>query len=56
MVMRTQGSQNAMAGGFAAKVRRLTGGRAVDVLYDSVGRAPFEENLAALCVRGRLVV
>jgi NADPH2:quinone reductase len=45
----------ASAGGFAAEVRRLTNGRGVDVVYDSVGQATFEESLAALRARGLLV-
>jgi NADPH:quinone reductase len=36
-------------------VRRLTHGRGVDVVYDSVGRATFEESLAGLRTRGLLV-
>src|SRR4051812_43047394 len=45
----------ASASGFAAEVRRLTNGRGVDVVYDSVGQATFEESLAALRARGLLV-
>jgi NADPH2:quinone reductase len=41
-------------GGFAARARQLTGGRGVDVVYDSVGRTTFEESLAALRSRGVL--
>jgi NADPH2:quinone reductase len=40
--------------GFAETARRLTGGRGVDVVYDSVGRATFEQSLAALRPRGVL--
>jgi NADPH:quinone reductase len=43
-----------VGGGFSAAARRLTGGRGVDVVYDSVGRATFEESLAALRPRGLL--
>jgi NADPH:quinone reductase len=39
-------------GGFAEAARRLTDGRGVDVVYDSVGRTTFEESLAALRARG----
>jgi NADPH:quinone reductase len=39
---------------FAELARRLTGGRGVDVVYDSIGRATFEESLAALRARGLL--
>jgi NADPH:quinone reductase len=42
------------SGGFADLARRLTDGRGVDVVYDSVGRATFEESLAALRARGLL--
>jgi len=41
-------------GGFAEAARRLTDGRGVDVVYDSLGRATFEESLAALRARGLL--
>lgn len=44
-----------VAGAFAAEVRALTGGRGVDVVYDSVGRATFEESLSSLRARGMLV-
>jgi NADPH2:quinone reductase len=40
----------------AAEVRRLTGGRGVDVVYDSVGRTTFEGSLASLRPRGLLVL
>jgi len=39
----------------AARVRSLTKGRGVDVVYDSVGRATFEASLASLKPRGMLV-
>jgi NADPH2:quinone reductase len=42
------------SGGFAEQARRLTNGRGVDVVYDSIGRATFEESLAALRPRGLL--
>jgi NADPH2:quinone reductase len=35
-------------------VREITGGRGVDVVYDSVGRSTFEGSLAALRPRGLL--
>ena len=41
---------------FAAEVRRLTGGRGVDVVYDSVGRATFDRSLDCLRPRGYLVL
>jgi len=40
---------------FAARVRELTGGRGVDVAYDSVGRDTFIGSLDALAMRGHLV-
>jgi NADPH2:quinone reductase len=39
----------------AAEVRRLTGGRGVEVAYDSVGAATFEGTLASLARRGMFV-
>ena len=41
---------------FAPEVKRLTGGRGVDVVYDSVGKTTFEKSLDALCPRGMLVL
>jgi NADPH2:quinone reductase len=41
---------------FAPEVRRLTGGRGVDVVYDSVGKTTFEGSLASLRPRGLLVL
>ncbi len=40
---------------FAARVRELTGGRGVDVVYDSVGAATFEGSLNSLRRMGMLV-
>jgi NADPH2:quinone reductase len=40
----------------AAEVRRLTQGRGVRVVYDSVGGATFEGSLDSLCMRGMLVL
>jgi NADPH2:quinone reductase len=40
----------------AAEVRRLTGGRGVDVVYDSVGQSTFEGSLRSLRPRGLLVL
>jgi NADPH2:quinone reductase len=42
--------------GFPERVRELTGGRGVAVVYDGVGRATFEGSLESLRVRGMLVV
>ncbi len=41
---------------FAAETRRLTGGRGVDVVYDSVGRTTFDKSLDCLRPRGMLVL
>ena len=40
---------------FEAEVKRLTGGRGVDVVYDAVGAATFEKSLNCLRPRGYLV-
>jgi len=40
---------------FPRRVRELTGGRGVDVVYDGVGRATFEGSLDSLRPRGLLV-
>lgn len=42
--------------GFAERVRELTGGEGVAVVYDGVGQATFEESLASLRPRGYLVL
>jgi NADPH2:quinone reductase len=41
---------------FAAEVKRLTDGRGVDVVYDSVGQATFERSLISLRPRGTLAL
>jgi NADPH2:quinone reductase len=41
---------------FAPELRRLTGGRGCDVVYDSVGQATFEGSLRSLRPRGLLVL
>lgn len=41
---------------FEPEVRRLTGGRGVDVVYDSVGRDTFEQSLNCLRPRGLLAL
>jgi NADPH2:quinone reductase len=41
---------------FAAEAKRLTGGRGVDVAYDSVGKTTFDGSLDALAPRGYLVL
>ena len=39
----------------SADVRRLTEGRGVDVVYDSIGEATFEASLDSLALRGHIV-
>jgi NADPH2:quinone reductase len=41
---------------FAAESRRLTGGKGLQVIYDSVGRTTFEKGLDALGTRGMMVL
>jgi NADPH2:quinone reductase len=41
---------------FAAEVKRVTAGRGVQVVYDSVGRDTFEKSLDCLALRGMLVL
>lgn len=41
---------------FLDAARRITDGRGVDVVYDSVGRTTFDDSLAALRPRGTLVL
>jgi len=41
---------------FPARVRELTGGRGVRVVYDGVGRTTFDGSLASLALRGMLVL
>ena len=41
---------------FVARVRDVTGGRGVDVVYDGVGRATFDRSLACLRPRGLLAL
>ena len=41
---------------FAPEVRRLTDGRGVDVVYDSVGKSTFEHSLTCLRPRGLCVL
>jgi NADPH2:quinone reductase len=39
-----------------AEVKRMTGGRGVDVVYDSVGKTTFDESLDCLHPRGMMVL
>ncbi len=41
---------------FEAEVKRLTGGKGVDVVYDSVGKATFDKSLNCLRPRGMMVL
>ena len=41
---------------FEAEVKRLTGGRGVDVVYDSVGASTFDKSLNCLRPRGYMVL
>ncbi len=41
---------------FEAETRRITGGRGVDVVYDSVGRSTFDKSLNCLRPRGTLAL
>jgi NADPH2:quinone reductase len=41
---------------FAAEVKRVTEGRGVAVVYDSVGRETFERGLDCLAIRGMMVL
>ena len=41
---------------FEAEVKRLTGGRGVDVVYDSVGKTTFDKGLNCLRPRGLMVL
>jgi NADPH2:quinone reductase len=41
---------------FEAETRRLTGGRGVDVVYDSVGKTTFDKSLASLAPRGMMAL
>jgi len=41
---------------FVAEVKRITGGKGVDVVYDGVGKSTFEGSLNCLRVRGMMVL
>ena len=40
---------------FVSRTKEITGGRGVDVAYDSVGRDTFAGSLAALALRGHII-
>lgn len=56
-VARENGCAEALLHGedFAAQVEELTGGRGVDVVYDSIGKSTFAKSLACLRPRGLMV-
>jgi NADPH2:quinone reductase len=41
---------------FAAEVKKLTEGRGVDVVYDSVGKSTYEKSITSLAPRGMMVL
>lgn len=41
---------------FEAEVKRLTGGRGVNVVYDSVGKTTFDKSLSSLVPRGTMAL
>ena len=41
---------------FAAEVNRLTGGRGVEVVYDSVGQSTFDKGFECLALRGTMAL
>jgi NADPH2:quinone reductase len=43
-------------GEFRDAVRRITGERGADVVYDSVGKSTFDDSLASLRIRGTMVL
>jgi NADPH2:quinone reductase len=53
---RNPGDDGGSAPDFLDEVRRLTDGRGVDVVYDSVGQATFRQSLESLRPRGYLVL
>lgn len=57
-VGRQRGADIAMAyedGGFADRVRELTGGEGVDVVFDSLGKATLRDSLRATRARGLVI-
>jgi NADPH2:quinone reductase len=58
-VARTAGADSAIVytkQDFEEEVKRITGGRGVNVVYDSVGKVTFEKSLRCLLPRGYLVL
>jgi len=47
---------NYRSGDFVAAAKKMTGGRGVDVVLDSIGAPYFDRNLRSLCTGGRLVM
>ncbi len=50
------GGANRHDGGFAGEIEAWTDGHGFDVILDPVGASYFEDNLAGLAIRGRLVL
>lgn len=54
---RSAGAEEVLAyNGFSERVRELTGGDGVPVVFDGVGQATFDESLASLRPRGTMVL
>ncbi|HEX5325770.1 MAG TPA: NADPH:quinone oxidoreductase family protein [Acetobacteraceae bacterium] len=53
-----EGAEHALdyRGGFVERVKALTGGRGVDIVYDPIGAAVTEESLRCLAYGGRLLI
>ncbi|WFB09675.1 quinone oxidoreductase [Streptomyces sp. LX-29] len=56
VLVRAEGGALADGGELAARVRELTDGRGVDVVYDGIGRDTFEAGLGAVRRRGLFVL
>jgi NADPH2:quinone reductase len=59
LLSREAGAEEAIDYGrqdFEAEAKRVTGGRGVEVVYDSVGRTTFDKSLASLAPRGMMVL
>lgn len=50
------GVETGVKGDFSAAVAEHTGGKGADVILDLVGASYFEQNLASLAVKGRLIL
>jgi len=56
IAMGVEGTIDYTASGWEDELRRMTGGRGVDLVVDHVGAAVFEHALAALAPKGRIVL